>query len=91
MGGKLTREHMALEVCKLRGRMNGLAAAMKLRQLKEDLKIVAASAFNLSPQEVSLFGRILMKPFSSEELVDTVRSLEMAVKVSSLYRESYLD
>jgi len=64
-------------------RMDGLTAAMKLRELKEDLKIVAASAYSLSPQEVSLFDRILRKPFSSEELVETVSSLVMAEKVSS--------
>ena len=64
-------------------RMDGLTAAMKLRQLKEDLKIVAASAHNFSPQEVTLFDRILRKPFSSEELVDTVSSLVSTVKGSS--------
>jgi two-component system OmpR family response regulator len=69
-------------------RMNGLTAAMKLRQLKEDLKIVAASAFSLSPQEVRLFDRILMKPFSSEELVDAVRSLVVENKNASVLERS---
>ncbi len=64
-------------------KMDGVTAAAKLRQLKEDLKIVAASAYRLSPQEVSLFDRILRKPFSSEELVETVSSLVMAEKVNS--------
>ena len=69
-------------------RMNGLTAAMKLRQLKEDLKIVAASAFSLSPQEVRLFDRILMKPFSSEELIETVSSLVMTEKDNSALERS---
>jgi CheY-like chemotaxis protein len=64
-------------------RMDGVTAAAKLRQLKDDLKIVAASAYRISPQEVSLFDRILRKPFSSQELVETVSSLVMAEKVSS--------
>jgi CheY-like chemotaxis protein len=64
-------------------RMDGLMAAAKLRQLQKDLKIVAASANSLSTLEAGLFDRILRKPFSSEELVDTVNSLVITVKRSS--------
>lgn len=54
--------------------MDGITATTKLRQIKEDMKIVAVTAHNLSQKEVSLFDRVLRKPVSSKELIETINS-----------------
>ena len=52
--------------------MDGVEAAKSIRATKPKIKIILASAYEVPPDEIGSFDATLKKPFSKNELIETI-------------------
>jgi two-component system chemotaxis response regulator CheY len=56
--------------------MNGLEAAKRIKAFNPEIKLILASAYNISSDETyGVFDAILKKPFSAKQLLETIREV----------------
>jgi CheY-like chemotaxis protein len=56
--------------------MDGLEAARRIKTFNPKIKLILASAYNISSDETNLvFDAVLKKPFSAKQLLETIREV----------------